>query len=159
MVYFTVKYVCTVKYICKIKYTCTVKYVCKVKKIMCICKVRYKKEFESMKKNDFILIGIVLILAGLIWLGFNYLHGDNGERVVITIDGKKYGSYELDKDKRIDITDNKLGYNQVVIENGRVYVSEADCPDKYCMRHKKISNSNEPIVCLPHKLVVEIVES
>ncbi|MBQ2115543.1 MAG: NusG domain II-containing protein, partial [Lachnospiraceae bacterium] len=28
--------------------------------------------------------------------------------------------------------------------------------DQYCVRHKAITGQNETIVCLPHKLVVEI---
>ena len=35
-------------------------------------------------------------------------------------------------------------------------MKEADCPDQICVRHKAISKSGESIVCLPHKVVVEI---
>ena len=35
-------------------------------------------------------------------------------------------------------------------------MTEADCPDGYCKRQGEISTEKETIVCLPHKLVVEI---
>ena len=35
-------------------------------------------------------------------------------------------------------------------------MKEADCPDKYCVKQGKIKNVGETIVCLPHKVVVEI---
>jgi len=39
-----------------------------------------------------------------------------------------------------------------------VDVIEADCPDKICVKHTNIKNAGETIICLPHKLVIEIVE-
>ena len=35
---------------------------------------------------------------------------------------------------------------------------EADCPDQYCVEHAAIDKVNETIVCLPHKVVLEITE-
>ena len=36
---------------------------------------------------------------------------------------------------------------------------EADCPDKLCVHQKAIERTNETIVCLPHKVVVEIQDA
>ena len=33
---------------------------------------------------------------------------------------------------------------------------EADCPDLICVHHKPISRQGESIVCLPHKVIVEV---
>ena len=33
---------------------------------------------------------------------------------------------------------------------------EADCPDRLCVKQKAICKNGETIVCLPHKVVVEI---
>lgn len=33
---------------------------------------------------------------------------------------------------------------------------EADCPDHYCVDHAAIDKVNETIVCLPHRVVLEI---
>ena len=70
-------------------------------------------------------------------------------------DGKLYGEYSLSGNQTI-VIDGSHGYNRVVIENGAAYVEDADCPDKYCMKYKPISKGNETIVCLPHRLVVEV---
>ncbi|MBQ9155690.1 MAG: NusG domain II-containing protein [Eubacterium sp.] len=48
--------------------------------------------------------------------------------------------------------------NILKIEDGRVSMVKADCPDKICVDHKPIRNVGETIVCLPHKLVVEIID-
>ena len=48
------------------------------------------------------------------------------------------------------------GYNTVTIENGKIAVTEADCPDQYCVK-QGFCNSGEQIVCLPHELVISFV--
>lgn len=48
------------------------------------------------------------------------------------------------------------GANLLLIEPSRISISEADCPDKVCVKSGWISNSTAPIVCLPHRLVIKI---
>ena len=36
-------------------------------------------------------------------------------------------------------------------------MKDAECPDKLCMRQGAISRDGQTIVCLPHKLVVEVI--
>lgn len=49
------------------------------------------------------------------------------------------------------------GSNTVLVEKGRIRVSEADCPDQICVHQGYISDGTVPIVCLPHRLMIEIV--
>lgn len=53
--------------------------------------------------------------------------------------------------------EDESGRNVLSVERGRVRVSEADCPDQVCVKQGWVSNGAAPIVCLPHKLVVELV--
>lgn len=46
--------------------------------------------------------------------------------------------------------------NLLVIKDGKASMKEADCPDKICVAHKPICKKGETIVCLPHKVVVEV---
>ena len=107
------------------------------------------------KKKDFILIGVLLVIA-VIGLGVTQLlQRETGASVTITVGGKVYGTYSLNQSREIEISDDK-GYNKVVIENGTVHMEDADCPDQYCVQHAAIRSSHETIICLPHELVVEI---
>lgn len=38
-------------------------------------------------------------------------------------------------------------------------MKEADCPDKYCVKQGEINKIRQNIVCLPHKIVVEIISA
>ena len=48
------------------------------------------------------------------------------------------------------------GSNTLAVERGRIRVAEADCPDQVCVRQGWISDGTVPIICLPHRLVIEI---
>lgn len=47
-------------------------------------------------------------------------------------------------------------YNLLCIAGGKVWMEEADCRDQICVHHKPVSGSRESIICLPHKLVIEM---
>ena len=53
------------------------------------------------------------------------------------------------------LTDGR-GSNVIRVEPGRIAVVSADCPDKVCVSRGWHSDSAEPIVCLPHRLVIRI---
>ena len=53
---------------------------------------------------------------------------------------------------------NNLGINIVTVQNGRIYISEADCPDGVCVRHGAL-RKNDAIICVPNKVVVRKVKS
>ncbi|MDR1017578.1 MAG: NusG domain II-containing protein [Lachnospiraceae bacterium] len=106
-----------------------------------------------MKKKDIFLILIVLIIAGAFLL-FNYMRPNLREGVVVVkIHGKVVKTYDLAKDGTYKIKD---GENVIQIKDKKVKMIEATCPDKICVHHKAISKDGESIICLPHKLVVEI---
>ena len=50
------------------------------------------------------------------------------------------------------------GANTVQVERGRIRISAADCPDQVCVKQGWISGGAVPIVCLPHRLTIEIVD-
>lgn len=111
------------------------------------------------KKNDMILILALLVVALVSYLGiglYQEMNTKNGV-VVVTIDGVEYGSYPLavDATERIELADGS--YNLLVIEDGKADVTEASCPDGICVNHRAIDKRGESIVCLPNKVVVEIM--
>lgn len=74
---------------------------------------------------------------------------------------KIYCNGELAAEIDLDVTQSKeihLSGNTILIENGRVCMTEADCPDKLCVKQGWISDSSMPIVCLPNKVVIELSE-
>ncbi len=109
-----------------------------------------------ISKPDLILFVIIIVIALVVILFFK-LNTKKGFNVQISIDGKVVENFSIEDDREYQVnTEN--GENLVIIENGQVRVSYADCPDKVCVNHVPIKSVGEVIICLPHKLVVEVVE-
>ena len=109
------------------------------------------------RKKDLIFIFSILIFAVFLLL-IQRVYGnaqDEADIVKITVDQKLYGTYDLNKNQTITIQ-NDFGINTIQIQNKDVWMEEADCPDGYCKEQGHISKNKQTIVCLPHKLVVEI---
>jgi len=107
------------------------------------------------KKKDILLIAVVLLFALGMALAMGIGQGKSGGQIRIMVDGKEYGTYSLFENRIIEV-ENEYGYNKLVLKNGEVSMEKADCPDQYCVEHVPVSKANETIVCLPHKLVVEV---
>ena len=68
------------------------------------------------------------------------------------------GTLELPLSENVEQTvTTSLGTNVVVVEGGSVYVRDADCDNHDCVRQGKVSSPGRQIICLPHKLWIEIV--
>lgn len=109
------------------------------------------------RKKDLIFIFSILIVAVFLLLIQRVYENAQGEAdmVKITVNQKLYGTYDLNKNQTITIQ-NDSGINAIQIQNKKVWMEEADCPDGYCKEQGHISKNKQTIVCLPHKLVVEI---
>ena len=110
---------------------------------------------DRMNKRDIWLITGLLVLAGIFYLVLAGMRQQTGNRIRITVDGKEFGTYSLEKDREIKV-ESETGYNVIIIEDGKAYVKDADCPDKYCVTMGKVSGNHESLVCLPHKMIVEV---
>lgn len=50
----------------------------------------------------------------------------------------------------------KFGTNVVTVRGGKIAVTEADCPDGYCVSRGFCSGGGE-IICLPHRLIIRFI--
>lgn len=114
-----------------------------------------------IKKWDILLIATLLILS-FIPEGIFYLTGNDASvsrtYAVIQVDGKVYKEIPLSGHHGTDMipiqTDE--GYNLVVVRDESVGITEADCPDKICISEGFVSKPGATVVCLPHKVLVEV---
>ena len=105
-----------------------------------------------MKKNDFILISIILTVALVSIFAINFTKQD-GDYVIVRIDGVEVATYNLSEDGEYELNS---GTNILRIENGKAYLIYADCPDHLCVKQGKIDQGGETITCLPNKLTITV---
>lgn len=115
-------------------------------------------EAKSPKSTKFwlLIIGVILVVAVAGLLVIQSVR-EEGAQVVITWNGEVDGTYPLDENQTFVFEGESGGYNVVTIEDGFVFMEEANCPDQICVKHKPLNQTADPIVCLPNKLVVEVI--
>lgn len=129
----------------------------------------------KIKKNDIILIAILLIITIALFFGYRFINslGGAGGHILISVGGTEYsnlslseeGIYLIRENQSIrkldsvsvpsDITDKR--YNIIEIKNKKVSMLLAGCPDLLCVHQKSIETNGEEIVCLPNKVIIEVV--
>ena len=77
-------------------------------------------------------------------------------RAQIISDGKILHTLDLHTDRQIRITTAAGCSNTVTVKNGKIGVTEASCPDHYCMDRGMCSGGTQ-IVCLPNRLVIRFL--
>lgn len=99
---------------------------------------------------------IALLLAGLaLWA--SGARGAGGRLVALVHDGVgQVHELPLDTDATLEVT-TSLGSNTIVVEDGTVRVASADCPNGTCLHEQPIGEPGKQIICLPHKLWIEVV--
>ena len=110
---------------------------------------------KFIKPADVILAAVLLAL-GLCGLFLLRSSANADARVSVRVENVEMYSCGLNETKEFTVKTD-YGYNIVCVENGQVWVREADCPNKDCMDFGKIGSAGQVIICAPHKLLVEIV--
>lgn len=110
-----------------------------------------------IKKADIILL-IIILAVGIPLSVLSLTAGTAGDKVQISADGEVYGIYPLDEDGEIEVTED--GHtNHITIKDGQVSMSYSTCLNQVCVNTGAISETKDSIVCLPNRVVVEIISS
>lgn len=103
-----------------------------------------------------IVVALVLV-ASFALVGHAMLADENGTLVVRVHDGDaNVHEFSLATDDDYVIT-TSLGTNTIRIQDGSVRIAKADCPNQSCLQQEPVSRPGPQIICLPHKLWVEVV--
>lgn len=117
---------------------------------------------KKINKYDIALIIAIIAVNVLILIYGSFNTVEKGQKIAyVYSDNKLVGEYTLTDNYDTEFT-VKLGssdYNTVHIEDGKIWIHDATCPDKICLSQGKISNDGELIVCLPNKLLVQIKDN
>lgn len=108
-----------------------------------------------IKKADIVLF-FVLLAVGLVisWASLN--SGQTGDKVRISVGGETYGVYDLAQDRTIQVRQN--GHtNNIIIQGGHVSMASSDCANQVCVNTGAIYLAGDSIVCLPNRVMVEIL--
>ncbi|MGX7352673.1 hypothetical protein RU97_GL002354 [Enterococcus canis] len=113
-------------------------------------------------------IGIILLLVASSFLPlviFGWQQEETNaaaQEAVLKVAGEEVRRFDLKADQKTytyKYEDEDGDYNLIEISGGQIRIKEANCGDQVCVRRGWISRAGESIVCLPHKLVIEVQAS
>ena len=102
-------------------------------------KDRYLDNNNRKYKKDIILIAAFVIIAVIAFVVINHFVKKDGAFVQIKVDGQVVNTIPVNQNETLTIEGYQGGSNIVTIENGGVTMTDADCPDKLCVKTGRIS--------------------
>ena len=108
-------------------------------------------------KTKYWILALALVLVVSAAGGF-YLLNSNQDAAfaVILSNGETIRTVSLHMDQEFTVTAPNGGENTVTVKDGKIAVTEATCPDHYCMQ-RGFCDGGTQIVCLPNRLVIEFL--
>lgn len=107
-----------------------------------------------MKSRTWAIL-LALLLTASAGLSLWLLRPGQASWAEVWSDGKLLYTLELSVDQTVTV-DSVYGTNVITVKSGKIAVTEADCPDGYCM-NRGFCGGGMQIVCLPNRLVIRFV--
>lgn len=111
--------------------------------------------YKRFGKNDIVFIGFLALFCIAVCVLVYKGGAVEGSYVIITVDGKEYGTYSLLENQTITIGEGEHK-NVIDIRDGKAYMTSASCPDQLCVNQNEIGFDKQSIICLPNKVVVTV---
>ena len=116
---------------------------------------------SHLRPWDGVIIFLLILSSFLpiIVFGMQQTPENVAKQAVLRVDGEEirtFDLYEGQESYTFLYEDPHGDYNLIEVEGERVRIKEADCGDQICVRRGWASKHGETIVCLPHRVVIEI---
>ena len=117
--------------------------------------MKQEEERLSFRRGDAVaMIGVVLAALILLVVFLRFSTSGTQSAVCIYQEGKQIRELTLDQDGEYTVQGKYL--NRVTVRDGRVCVSESDCPGEDCVHSGWISRPGQSIVCLPNRVEIRL---
>lgn len=121
------------------------------------------RSFTGMRDKKIITIFIFIVAAifliSLI-LSIFILQTSQSHMVEIVQDDTVLYTFDMDqaRDQEFTVYYDRGSSNTICIQNGKIRVAEAECPDKTCVGMGELYSKSLPIVCLPNHLIIRFAD-
>lgn len=115
--------------------------------------------FGEIKQFKLVITVIAVIFLISLLCSIYVLRPSENRRVEVVQDGKVIYTFDLERAEDQELT---IYYgnssNTILLQDGEICVSAAECPDQTCVKMGKLYSDSLPIVCLPNHLIVRFAE-
>lgn len=106
-----------------------------------------------MKTKTWIILLFLLLLLSILLSIFLLRPGESARFAEVLSGGRVVKTVNLAIDQTFTVTAPNGGSNTITVRDGKIAVTEATCPDHYCM-DRGYCSSGAQVVCLPNRLVI-----
>ncbi len=110
-----------------------------------------------MKTNFWILLLSVIVLVCVLSCVLLLRPAIPASTVRVISEGKTLYDLSLRVDQTL-VIESTHGTNTITIQDGKIAVTAADCPDGHCIA-RGFCNAGAQIVCLPNRLVLQFSDN
>jgi hypothetical protein len=128
--------------------------------------LRLAREGESMKRRDWLILGVALLAGLILFLLRPSVQPAAGATLYlrVTVPGQTFELVPLTEEREIVIEQEDGSRNVVEIFPGGFRMKESNCTNQDCVNQGDVTQSNvatrvlgSEIICLPHRVVLELV--
>ncbi|SDC46297.1 hypothetical protein SAMN05421734_10957 [Pelagirhabdus alkalitolerans] len=113
--------------------------------------------------SDIVLIALLLILSFTpLFIFSNPFSSNQALQATVQVDQTVVDEIDLsgvNESKMIEVPEIKCNDEGIEIDDNAVRVRKSDCPEQICVRTGFIASPGEAIICLPHRVVIEITSN
>ena len=109
------------------------------------------------QKGDYLAVAVTLLLAAVVFLAFLPRETGDTPMAEIYLVGTLVRRVSLDTSAEFSVTGDYM--NTVTVRDGKIAVTESDCPGGDCVHSGWIGTSGRSIVCLPNRMEIRIVSA
>lgn len=109
------------------------------------------------QKGDYLAVAVTLLLAAVVFLAFLPRETGDTPMAEIYLEGTLVRRVSLDTSAEFSVTGDYM--NTVTVRDGKIAVTESDCPGGDCVHSGWIGTSGRSIVCLPNRMEIRIVSA
>jgi len=109
------------------------------------------------QKGDYLAVAVTLLLAAVVFLAFLPRETGDIPMAEIYLEGTLVRRVSLDTSAEFSVTGDYM--NTVTVRDGKIAVTESDCPGGDCVHSGWIGTSGRSIVCLPNRMEIRIVSA
>ena len=109
----------------------------------------------QFRKGDWLAISLVIVLALAVFLCFLPGNKQPSSQAQIYLNGECIQTVDLTKDQTFTVSDRYQ--NVIEVADGKISVTQSDCPGQDCVHSGSISTLGRVLVCLPNGVEIRII--
>ena len=109
---------------------------------------------NKLKFGDFVIIGVVLVMAGALAAALAF--HSSGDKLYAEV---WQNDQLIERVALTDSTDKTIdldGHNVIVLHGKTAEIQSADCPDQVCVRTGRLTRAGQVAVCLPNRVILKL---